>query len=177
MHLVAAAVAVPAGLTLVARAGHAAARAAAAVYVVSIIAAFGVSAAYHFSRRPLRITPTLRRLDHLMIYVLIAGTYTPVCVLGLPARWSLPVLAAVWAGALAGIAMKLFAFERRAWAIVSYVLYPVLGWAAVAAAPAIVRSFSPAQIGLVVLGYHEVWHTFTVAACVCHFAAVASLVG
>jgi len=199
LHAVAALVAIPAGVLLIAGATHAGARACAAIFVASIVMAFGVSAVYH-RHAPGRAKAVLQRLDHSMIYVLIAGTYTAVCLLGMPARWGVPLVAAVWAGAIAGIVIKLFAFHRRRWKIFGYVLYPVLGWAAVAALPAIMDSYTFTQGALVLLGgvlysvgfpifllhrpnpwprvfgYHEIWHALTIAACICHFAVVATLV-
>ncbi len=200
MHAVAFGVAIPAGALLVLSASGAMARVGSSVYAVSLLAAFGLSAAYHRLARSTRAIAVMRRLDHSTIYVLIAGTYTPVCLIAMPPEWGIPVLCVVWAGAVTGILMKVLAFDRRGWQIASYALYPILGWLAVIAAPAMVRSLTTVELSLIVaggllysigfpvlllrrpnpwpltFGYHEVWHTFTIAAGVCHFTAVAMLV-
>ncbi len=140
----------------------------------------------------------MQRLDHSMIFVLIAGTYTPICLLGLPAAWGIPLLCGVWAVAIGGVTMKLCAFER--FRPLQYALYPAMGWAAVFAAPALVHGLTGVQLALLfaggllytvgipvllsgrpdpwprTFGYHEIWHTFTVAAGVCHFATIGLLI-
>jgi hemolysin III len=194
MHAWTFALAIPAGAFLIVSSDHAAARVAASIYVASVLALFGTSAAYHRLARSERARTIMQRLDHSMIFVLIAGTYVPLCLVALPPAWGIPVLCIVSAGALTGVALKLFAFGRVRW--LGYSLYPILGWTAVVAAPAMARSLTPTQIALVVaggvlytvgipvlflrrpdpwprtFGYHEVWHGFTVAAGACHFAAV-----
>lgn len=133
-----------------------------------------------------------------MIYLLIAGSYVPICVVGLPRSWGIPLLSVVGGLAVLGIVVKLVAFSKLAW--LSYSLYLVMGWCAVVAFPAILRSLSPLEIVLVVagglaytsglpvlllrrpdprpdvFGYHEVWHGCTVVAAALHFAGVTSLV-
>jgi hemolysin III len=197
LHAAAGLVSIPAGALLIASSEGAAARVAASIYVASLLLLFGTSSLYHRCRWP-RLRPLLRRLDHAMIYVLIAGTYTPVCLLALPRAWGIPVLAIVVSGAAAGIAIKLTAF--RSASRYANALYPVLGWVVAPAGPAMARFVTPMELGLLVLGglaytigfpvlllrrpnpwpstfgYHAVWHTFTVVAAVLHFAVVASLV-
>ena len=170
---------------------------AAAVYVASLLLLFGTSAVYHRSRGP-RVRPVMRRLDHAMIYLLIAGTYTPVCLVALPPNWGIPLLVVVATGAAVGMVLKLVAF-RSAGRYAS-ALYLLLGWVVFPAGPVLVRVVSPVQLALLFLGglaytigwpvllfrrpdpwpsifgYHEVWHAFTIIAAVFHFAAVASLV-
>jgi hemolysin III len=199
MHTAAFVAAIPGGVLLLARADHAAARVATAIYGVSLLLGFGTSAAYHRLARSERAVQIMQRLDHSMIYVLIAGSYTPVCLLAMPTAWAVPMLSVVWGGAVLGIVIKLFAFERLK--LLGYCLYPVLGWAAVISLPALLDGMSSAElvllfsggilytVGIPVLvrerpnpwprtfGYHEVWHAFTVAAGACHFAAIGLLVG
>jgi hemolysin III len=171
---------------------------ASAIYAASVLALFGTSAAYHRLAQSVRARTVMRRLDHSMIFVLIAGTYTPLCLVALPPAWGIPLLVVVWAGAIAGVVLKLAAFGR--WPRLDHALFPILGWAAVVAMPAIVRNVTPLQLALIVLGgvlytagipvlvrkrpdpwprtfgYHEIWHVFTVVAGVCHFAAIALVV-
>ncbi len=104
----------------------AAARVAAAIYGLSLVALFGTSAAYHRIGWTDRARARMRRLDHCMIYILIAGTYAPFGLLVLRAPWSAVVLGLVGGGAIAGILIQVFAFDRMR--VVSVVLYIVLGW-------------------------------------------------
>lgn len=197
LHTAAFAVAVPAGVLLILAADGPAAVVGAAVYVAGVLLGFGTSASYHRLARSERACRVMQRLDHSMIFVLIAATYTPVCLV-LPAAWGIPVLAAVWVGAATGVVLKQCAIGRLR--VLEYALYPVLGWMALIAAPALVDTLSGAQIALLVaggvlytvgipvllvgrpdpwprtFGYHEVWHAFTVAAATCHFVLVGSVV-
>jgi hemolysin III len=138
----------------------------------------------------------MRRLDHSMIFVLIAGTYTPVCLLVLDGWWGVSLLVAVWIGALVGIALKVAGLER--YRKISAPLYLVLGWLAVLAAPKLIHHLELLPLALaggllytvgavlfalqwprraaVWFGYHEWWHTFVVAAGACFFAMNAYLI-
>jgi hemolysin III len=159
---------------------------------------FGASALYHrVAWRP-SLAPWFRRLDHSMIFVLIAGTFTPVIVLGLEGVLPVVVLAIVWAGALAGVVLKLvwLGAPRRLVAAV----YVVLGWVGVILLPEVVRSAGAAAATLfvaggllytagalvyarrrpdprpAVFGFHEIFHVFVIAAAVAHFVAIAAFV-
>jgi hemolysin III len=180
--------------TLVALARGTTARAAAVVYAVSLVGMFGVSASYHRLRWSARALVRIRTLDHSMIYLLIAGTYTPFALLVLNGGWRLWLLGAIWAGAAVGIALKVLRFDRSHG--LTGALYVVLGWAAIVAAPQFLHHLSPWAVGLVVaggvlytmgagvlnrhwpnprplvFGYHEVWHSFMVSGSFCHYVAV-----
>lgn len=199
IHLLAALVATPAALVLFLHAPGVVARVAVTIYALSLVGLFAVSASYH----RLAHTPTtvkwFRRADHSMIFVLIAGTYTPLCLVALPMGWGLPLLAFVWTAAIAGVVTKMTRLGNGNGNAGSW-LYMVIGWAAVIAVPALVNNLDAMQlvllavggilytVGAVVLsrrwpdpfpnvfGYHEVWHTMTVAAGACHFAVIALLV-
>jgi hemolysin III len=198
IHIGAFALSVPLGLALVLVAGPAEARVAAAIYVATLVAGFGTSAAYHRLVRSPGALRWMRRDDHSTIYLLIAGTYTPVCLLALPPRWGLPVLVVVWVGAIGGAVLKLVAFDRAGPA--GWALYLVLGWTALMVAPALLQHLGTTELTLIVtggiiytagsivlavgrpdpapavFGYHEVWHSCTVLASVCHFVAVALVI-
>lgn len=198
LHTWTAVVAIPASVLLILDAHRAAARVSASIYAASVLALFGTSASYHRLAKSVRARRIMRRLDHSMIFVLIAGTYTPVCLLALPKAWGIPVLAVVWTGAVVGVVLKVTAFDRLK--ALNYALYPVLGWAAVVALPVLFHRLTPWQLGFLVaggvvytlglpvllrkrpdpwptvFGYHEVWHVFTVVAGICHFALVGLLV-
>jgi hemolysin III len=186
---------IPAALTLVMLANGSSDRFAVAVYGASLMAVFGVSAAYHRLAQSAVAQRRMQRLDHSTIYLMIAGTYTPVCLVALPRAWGVPALAVVWVCAGVGIVLKLVGSNKLLrW---SNALYPVLGWAALVMLPALVRSLSMPELILLVLGgvlysagavvffrhrpdprpsvfgYHEIWHACTVAAGASHFAMVA----
>jgi hemolysin III len=169
---------------------------AAVVYGLATIALYFTSSSYHLYARAGRAREVMQRLDHSMIYVLIAGTYTPVCLLALTGsvRWVL--LAIVWTGALAGVLFTLFAYER--FPHMTFILSLVLGWSALLALPDLVER--PGLLALAAIGgllytagailfacnwpgrtarwfgYHEYWHAFVVAAGGVFFAMNLALV-
>jgi len=199
MHAITFFLAIPSGVLLILHAHRASARTAAAIYFASVLAVFGTSAAYHRLAHTVQARKIMRRLDHAMIFFLIAGTYTPVCLLAMPTAWGIPVLCAVWVGAVVGFTLKLTAFNKYKW--LGFSLYPVLGWIVVITMPVLARHLSTSELVLIIaggllytlgipvlvkrrpdpwprtFGYHEVWHTCTVVAGVCHFAMVGLLVG
>lgn len=198
LHLVCFFLAIPAGVLVIALAGSPRARVGAAIYAVGLIALFGVSGAYH--RGPW--SPTWRRrmqrLDHLTIFVMIAGSYTPVCLLALRGWVAALTLAAAWTGAALGVALAWL--DGRRTTTLRSALYIVMGWLAVLATPQLVRHLSAGELALIavggvlftvgaiflatrwpdpfprVFGYHEVWHTLVVAAAICHLVAIGSVV-
>jgi hemolysin III len=169
---------------------------AVAIYAVSLSALFGTSALYHrvnWSRPGVR--QWMRRLDHSMIFFLIAGTYTPFALLVLQGTLAMTILAVVWVGAIAGAIVEMIWIDHPKWA--SALIYLSLGWVAVAAFPELWTSMGPAGTLLVAaggllytagavvyalqrpnpvpatFGYHEVFHLLVIAAAVAHFSAVA----
>jgi hemolysin III len=186
------------GLILVLAASADLAKLAAAVYAAALAGLFGVSALYHRVTWPPRARRWLRRLDHSMIFVLIAGTYTPMALLVLPRAFGVALLATVWGAAMVGIAFHLAWITAPRW--ISAALYVALGWVALAALPELVARVSVSTLLLLafgglaysvgalvyaakrpnpvpaVFGYHEVFHALTIAAACLHFAAVASVV-
>jgi len=164
------------------------------VFGLSLIALYAASALYHL----LPLSPSgvarLRTLDHMAIFVLIAGTYTPFCLLALDGVWRWGLLALIWGLALCGVLLKLLWMDASRW--LSVVLYLGMGWVAVIAGPALFRAVPPDGItwmlagGLVysagalvyglkrpnpvpgTFGFHEVWHLFVIAGSACHFWAV-----
>jgi hemolysin III len=196
LHAGAFALSVPAGLVLVIVAPGTAARVAAVVYWVSLLAQFGASAMYHRVDWSAQAHARMRTLDHSMIFVLIAGTYTPFCVMVLDKPMGWWVLAVVWAGALFGVGTKLYRVDLH---VLSGFLYIGLGWVVVIVFPSIIRTLDGWQVagmiaggvlyslGALVLalnrpdpfpktfGYHEVWHAATVAAAACFYAVILSL--
>ncbi len=198
LHQIAFFVAIPAGVTLVYVAERASARIATIVYALSLVGVYGTSAAYHRLARSEGARRWLKRLDHSMIFVLIAGTVTPVAVLGLRAPWSLVLMIVVWGGAGAGVAMKMLRIDR--FKVLTGALYIVLGWAAVLLAPQLIRGLNTRSLVLVAIGgllytggaivllrrrpdpvpatfgYHEIWHSMVIAGSTCHYIAILLLV-
>jgi hemolysin III len=194
LHAVGAFVVVPLGVLLVLDAAGAESRVAAAVYVLAQLVVFATSASYH----RLAKSPTVRRrmqlADHSMIYLLIAGTWVPVCMLVLPAATGRVFLVGVLAAAALGIGLKAFGIDRFPRS--SNAMYGVMGGAGLLALPGIIAGISPGAVALLVagglvyalgafvllfkrpdprpsvFGYHEIWHACTVAAAACHFAMV-----
>ena len=185
---------IPAGIALIVIASGAAATVGAAVYSASLLLLFGTSASYHRLAHSERARAIMQRLDHSMIYLLIAGTYVPFCLVAMPPSWGIPMLVIVGSLAALGMVLKLAFFHGARH--VSYPLYIVMGWAALAAVPVLVDNLTGLQFGLVVagglaytvgfpvlitrrpnpwpttFGYHEVWHLMTIVAAALHFAAV-----
>lgn len=167
------------------------------VFGLSLIALYTSSALYHLLPVSARAIERLRRLDHMMIFVLIAGTYTPVCIVALGGGWGWGLLGAIWGLALGGILLKLRWMHAPVW--LSTVFYILMGWLAVIAAPALFRALPPGgmawivaggvvySVGAVIFmfdpahlherprrfGAHEVWHLFVLAGSFCHFWVMA----
>ncbi len=119
------------------------------VYSAGLVGMLGASAAYHLTR-PGQVKERLRRLDHAMIFVMIAGTYTPFALNVLPGRQGIPLCAAAWAVAAAGIALKLL-FPRRLERL-SLVVYLGMGWMVLSVLPSLIARASPDALLLLVLG-------------------------
>jgi len=189
-----------AGALLVVFASGGRERLALAIYAISLSALLGTSALYHRVdwRRP-AARMWMRRLDHSMIFLLIAGTVTPFALLVVPGALGTALLIAVWAGAAAGIAVELIWTRSPKW--VSVVVYLAVGWIGAIAFPSIVANAGIGAGALIaaggvlytigavvyarqrpdprpaVFGYHEIFHVLVVAAAIAHFTAVAIYAG
>jgi hemolysin III len=190
--------AIPAATLLILFADRPRARTAAAIYAATLLAAFGTSSAYHRLAKSYRARKIMQRADHAMIYLLIAGTYVPICLVAMPLDWGVTVMCIVGAMAMLGIALKMLAFKRLQW--LSYALYLIMGWTAAVATPVLIDHTTNLQLALIVaggvaytagvpilllrrpdpwpsvFGYHEIWHGFTVLAAALHFSAVALVI-
>jgi hemolysin III len=140
----------------------------------------------------------MQRLDHATIFVMIAGSYTPLCLLVLDGWLAITMLVAAWIGAVTGAVLAWHAGRRSS--VVRSALYIVLGWVMIAATPQLVGRLDAGQLVLIavggvlftvgaitlgkrwpdpfprVFGYHEVWHVLVVAAVVCHLIAINSVI-
>ena len=196
IHGGAVAVVIPAGVILTLVTPNGLPRVAVFVYVASLLALFSTSASYHLFTRTQRAQRTMRQLDHAMVYVLIAGTYTPVCLLALPRNIGVVFLIGIWCAALVGITLKITWRAHK----VSGAMYLIIGWAALIILPwayhragftslllfalggivytvgAILFYLQRPKLRPLVFGFHEVWHVFTVVAVALQFAGIGVLI-
>jgi hemolysin III len=185
-------VAVAAGIVLIALAQGAPAKWASAVFMATSMLLFGASAVYHRFNWGPKAKAVLKRIDHANIFLLIAGTYTPIAVLALPPDKGVLLLSLVWTGALIGILFRVFWIGAPRWLYVA--LYLVLGWAAVMYIVDLFQA-NAAMMTLVIVGgilytlgavvyamkrpnpwpghfgFHEIFHVCTVLAFLCHWTA------
>jgi hemolysin III len=198
LHLVCFFLAVPVAIWVIGGAESPKATVGAAVYAVGLVALFGVSGLYHRGHWGPRWRSRMQRLDHTTIFVMIAGSYTPLCLLVLRG-WLAPVmLVAAWCGAVAGAVLAWHAGRRTA--VARFALYLVLGWVAVAGAPQFATHLDLSELVLMgvggvlftvgavflathwpdpfprVFGYHEIWHVLVVAAVICQLIAISSVI-
>lgn len=185
--------AIAGGIVLVVVADGLVAKVAAAVFFAGSVLLFGTSAIYHRFNWSPKVKLALKRFDHANIFLLIAGSYTPITLLALPQDKGLILIIAIWAVALLGIGFRVFWIAAPRWLYV--VIYIAMGWAAVVYLP----EFLEANLAMMLLiliggllytlgavfyamkrpnpfpghfGFHEIFHTFTVLAFMCHWAAV-----
>jgi hemolysin III len=168
--------------------------AALSIFGASLILLYCTSGIYHIVNGSKRLIAYLRRLDHMMIYILIAGTYTPICLLVLEGPWRWGLLIAVWSLALAGILFKLVWFAAPRW--LSTASYVLMGWvAAVAFYPlsmamslagiirlilggvfysvgAVIYATKRPRLNLQLIGFHEIFHLLVLAGSITHYIMV-----
>jgi hemolysin III len=198
LHLGMVPTALAAGIVLIALAETTPARVSAAIYVGTALLLFAVSAIYHRGTWSPRVANFLRRFDHANIYLLIAGSYTPFAVLTLDGRVRVAALATVWGGAVAGVVFRTTWLGAPRWLFTAF--YLVLGWAAVIFLPQLLKGAGVAAFVLVAVGgalytaggivyglkrpnpspayfgFHEVFHSFTIAAFITQYIAVSLVV-
>ena len=167
------------------------------IYGLSLILLFSASAAYHLVNSRPEVIKRLRRADHSAIYLLIAGTYTPICLSFFTGFWRWGPLTIVWIAAVVGVTVKLFIMAPR-W--VSALIYLLMGWLSLLAARAILSAMPTSAIAWLVaggvlfsvgavvyltkrpdpwpgvFGSHEVWHIFVIFGCLAHFILIAAYI-
>jgi hemolysin III len=197
LHAYAAGISIVTGAVMIAvaaavRGGSAAAPTA--IYCATVTLLFGTSALYHRRNWSPRAHRLMKRLDHSMIFVFIAGTYTPIAALTLPRTAATAVLVAVWTGALIGVGLKTAWPSAPRW--LSAPCYIALGWVAVFVMPDLLHNAGLTAFVLIitggaiytiggvvyalkrpnpypgVFGFHEVFHLCTLVAALCHYVAV-----
>ena len=169
------------------------------IYALSLILLYAASTTYHTFDRSERVNTILKKIDHMMISVLIAGSYTPICLLVLKGRLGIILLTLVWSFALIGILIKAFWVYCPKW--VSSVLYIGMGWTCVLAFTQLLNSMSPAAFGWLAggliytaggviyalklpifnrrhryFGSHEIFHLFVMGGSACHFIVMYAFV-
>jgi hemolysin III len=164
------------------------------IYGLSMVLMFSASAAYHLVQSGPKLNILLRRFDHSAIYLLIAGTYTPICLHFFSGFWGGPLLWIIWSMAGIGIVLKIFLVNMPRW--ITAGIYLVMGWLAVAGIQEIVRQMPSSAltwlfmgglfytVGAViyilkkpdfypgVFGFHEIWHIFVILGSASHFILV-----
>jgi hemolysin III len=199
MHLATAVAALGGAIALVLLSPPAlAGRLALLAYGLSLVLLFSASSAYHLVKTSPQRELLLRKLDHTAIYLLIAGTYTPVCMIVLSGAWRWGLLLAIWLLAVVGIVFKFAYMKAPRWLTVA--IYLVMGWLAVMGFGPLMRALPPAALawmlagGLLytagavvyatrrldflpgVFGFHEVWHIFVTAASTAHFVFIMAFI-
>ena len=166
------------------------------IYAASLILLYAASTTYHTFDISAKVNTVLKKIDHMMISVLIAGSYTPVCLIVLKGKTGIILLSIVWAIAVAGILIKAFWVYCPKW--VSSVLYIGMGWTCVLAFTQILNNMSPAAFGWLLaggiiytadgviyalklplfnnrhknFGSHEIFHLFVMGGSACHFVVM-----
>lgn len=195
LHLGTAPVAMLAGSALVILAPTLQARFTIAIFTLSAVALFSVSATYHTINWTPNVKRVLRQLDHANIFLIIAGTYTPLTVLWLDERIATILLSLVWGGSVVGLLFRIFWLTAPRWLYVP--IYIALGWAALLYLPDFYQTAGGLIVGLILaggvlysvgaiiyatkrpklsqkyFGFHELFHSLTIAAFFCHYAAIA----
>ena len=169
------------------------------IFMISMILLYGASASYHSFSLEGKAGLRLKRLDHMMIFVLIAGTYTPICIIALNNMTGTVLLTVIWSVAVVGMLFKLFWVTCPKW--VSSVIYIAMGWAVIFAMPALIAAVSTEcfvwllaggimyTVGGVIYalklirfntrgslwGSHEIFHLFVLAGSLCHFICIYNL--
>ncbi|MGA9747342.1 MAG: hemolysin III family protein [Nocardioides sp.] len=194
LHLVTAPLSLAAGIVLVALSPNATTRIGSAIFATTAMVLFTVSAIYHRGTWSPRIWAFLRRFDHANIFLLIAGTYTPFSLLLLEGRNQVILLTTVWTGAVLGVLFRVFWADAPRWLYTP--IYVALGWAAIFFFPDFVDGTGAAVLTLMIVGgalytvggvvygfqkpnpfprwfgFHEVFHTLTIAAFATHYVGV-----
>jgi hemolysin III len=166
------------------------------LFMLSMVLLYGASAAYHAVIAGERVTMRLKKLDHIMIYFLIAGSYTPVCLMVLPREYGLPLCAVIWALAFAGLLLTTVWVTSPKW--LNSTIYIIMGWLCIVAIRSIYENLPAGgffwlltggilyTIGGVIyalkcplfsrihpgFGAHEIFHLFVMAGSFCHFIMV-----
>ena len=198
-HLAAAIVALPGmALMLFLAQGDALKQGALFIYGTSLVLMFSASATYHLVNARQQVLLALRKLDHSAIYLLIAGTYTPICLHYFSGFWQWGMLTIIWSLAFIGIGVKLFTINAPRW--LSAGLYLMMGWLSLIGIREILITMPASAwawlvagglfftVGAViyalkkpnffpgVFGFHELWHIFVILGCLSHYILISGFI-
>lgn len=172
------------------------ARLAMAIYGASMVLLFSASATYHLVQTTPQREEWLRKFDHIAIFLLIAGTYTPVCLVALTGGWRWGLLIPIWVIAAAGTIFKLVWVRSPRW--MTAIIYVIMGWLGVIGVAQLLKALPVAAVGWLLLGgllytggsviyalkkpnlipgvfgFHEIWHLFVTAGGAAHYVFVAA---
>lgn len=164
------------------------------IFGISLILLYAASTLYHFFQGPKGLSDVLHKIDHMMIFILIAGTYTPICLIPLKGTFGLTLLIIIWSAAIAGILFKVFWMNAPRW--VNTGIYIGMGWVVVLAIFPLIKALSlnaiawlfaggiSYTVGAVIygtkrpklhfkwFGFHEVFHLFVLGGSLCHFILI-----
>lgn len=167
------------------------------IFGVSLIALYTASTLYHALTLPAKATLAMRKVDHIMIFLLIAGTYTPFCLVPLRGAWGWSLFGAIWGCAVAGLVVKLFWMTAPRWLYTGF--YVLMGWLIIIAIYPLAKPVTVSSlvwlvaggvlytVGAVfyalkrpnpwpgVFGFHEIWHLFVMAGSIAHFVSIMHL--
>ena len=184
---------IPVGVSLMERAETRAQMLAFMVFSISLMLLYGASTVYHTLKLSAEKTALLRRIDHMMIFILIAGTYTPVCVVTLAGKWGTILLSLIWGIAVAGVFMKIFWMGAPRW--LSTMIYVIMGWLSITAFVPLMKAVGWGGFGMLLaggiaytvgaliyalkkpnlavlksFGFHEIFHVFVMIGSAFHIA-------
>ncbi|MBT3321240.1 MAG: hemolysin III family protein [Anaerolineae bacterium] len=164
------------------------------IYGITLIAMFSASATYHMTISSPKVIEILRKVDHAAIYLLIAGTYTPFCIIAFSGFWQWGLLSIIWSLAFIGVGIKVFIVRAPRW--VNAGVYLIMGWLVITAIGEMVNTLPAISItwliigGIIytlgaivyitkkmdfkpgIFGFHEVWHIFVILAAVAHYISI-----
>lgn len=168
------------------------------IYGFSVILLFSASASYHLANASVKTIQSLRKFDHSAIFILIAGSYTPFCVLMFNGFWQWGLLVIIWTIAIIGVVVKIFFLKAPRW--LNTAIYLIMGWLVVIASQEMLRTLQPGAIVLLAaggiiysvgaviyatkifdfapgkFGFHEIWHIFVILGAAAHYFAIAIFV-
>ncbi|RJQ10172.1 MAG: hemolysin III family protein [Bacillota bacterium] len=167
------------------------------IFGTGLLLLYTASTLYHSLRLPPESVKALRRIDHIMVFVLIASTYTPFCLVPLRGPWGWSLFGTAWGLAAAGAVLKLVWLEAPRWLSTGF--YVAMGWLVIIAVYPLAKTVTPAGLAWLAaggflyttgavcyatkwpdpwpgrFGFHEIWHLFVIGGSLSHFAAVLSL--
>ncbi len=198
LHLIAFFITLGAGALLMVNSTSAISYTASGIYIFGLLFLFGISSIYHIPHWEPQPRAFMKRMDHSAIFILIAGTFTPLCLLALPHESGKQLLVIIWIAAALGVLQSIFWVKAPKW--VTAILYVFMGWFAlpylgelkdslgadkvlflvaggvIYTVGAVFYAIKKPRLNPAIFGYHELFHLFTVIGALCHFIAIYPLI-